>query len=102
MISDYYTQNFTVTRISSSIDSDNFDIQSPVVYYSGKGSLEPLNGNERVFNDKYESYSTHRLFCPIINILESDSITVESRNYYIDLIQNFRNHHLEIILIERK
>jgi hypothetical protein len=102
MIDKHFNTAFDIYRVSSSVDENNFDIQSDILYSTGKGFFEPLSGNERVINQKYESFTTHRLFTSIINITESDTLYIDSCAYNIDLIQNYQNDHLEIILIRKK
>lgn len=102
MIEKHYNQFFEVYRVSSSIDSNNFEIETQVVNSSGFGYLEPLSGNEIYISDKFQSRTTHRLFCPVISVTEKDSIYIGLDKYNIDLIQNLRNNHLEIIMILRK
>lgn len=103
IISRHYNQFFEVYTTSSSVDANNFEIESMVVTASGFGYFEPLDGNERYISDKYQSYTTHRLFCqPTVCVTEKDEIRISSTSYNIDLVQNLRNNHLELILILRK
>ena len=98
----YFTTDFQIYRPSGSIDANNFEIETDVLYLSNKGFFEPLTGAEIYTNDKYEARTTHRLFTYILDIVEKDVITIGSNTYNIDLVQNFLNDHLEIILILRK
>lgn len=102
MIQKHYNQFFEVYRVSSSIDSNNFEIETSAVASSGFGYLEPLYGNEVYTSDKYQSKTTHRLFCEPMDIKEKDEIKISTNVYNIDVIQNYRNHHLELVLILRK
>ena len=102
MISDYFTTSFTTNRVSSSVDENNFDIQTDVTNLTSKGFFEPLTGRERIYNDKYEATTTHRLFTPVLDIVESDTIIINTLSYNVDLIQNYMDRHLEIYLIQRK
>ena len=97
-----YTTTYSVYRVSSSVDINNFEPESLELYSTKKGLLEPLAGNERYMSDRREAYTTHRLFTGIVSVTESDEIHIGSYVYDIDLIQNFRNNHLELILILRK
>ena len=102
MIDKHYNIGFNIYRVSSSIDANNFEIETQSLNLSNMGYIEPLSGNERYMSDKKEAYTTHRLFCKILDVVESDEIHVGSDTYDIDLIQNFRENHLELILILRK
>lgn len=102
MINDYYTTTFSIYRVSSSVDVNNFLIETMSLFSTSKGFFEPLSGNERYLSDRKQLHTTHRLFSPVINATEKDEIHMGSNTYDIDLIQNFQNNHLEYILIERK
>jgi hypothetical protein len=102
MIEKYYNNFFEVYRVSSSINENNFEIENRIVNSSAFGYLEPLSGTEKYISEKKQAYTTHRLFCPIIDIIEKDEIHIGSNIYDIDLIQNQHNNHNEIILLLRK
>lgn len=101
MNSNRFTTNFDVYRLSSSVDANNFEIETEVLNLSSKGFLDPLTGAEVFLNDKEEVRTTTRLFTPIMDIVEKDVIKIGSYSYDIDLIQNFYNDHLEITMILR-
>lgn len=101
-IRNHFNTEFSIYRISSSIDVNNFEYETEVLYTKDKGYIEPLSGNERYISDKWQALTTYRLFCPVIDITESDEIEIGSEKYNIDLIQNMRNNHLEIYLIGKK
>lgn len=98
-IDNYYTDTVHVLRPSGSnaggVYIETFTTQSTVV-----GVVEVLDGSERYMNNKKEKLVTHRLFCPVIDVDVKDKILIDSTNYEIDFIGSYRNHHLEIILLE--
>ena len=106
MIQDYYTTSFESYRVSSSVDANNFEIETDVINLSGSGRFEPLSGAERYFSDKKEAYTTHRLFCEVLDIVEKDTIKINSLDYDIDAVSSQEDaslqHHLEIILIGKQ
>lgn len=98
-----YKYSFDVIRLSSSVDENNFEIESEVTNSSdNKCYLEPLTGQERYYNDRKELYTTHRIFTDMVDVTEKDVLQISGSSYDIDLIQNFDNNHLELILIARK
>jgi head-tail adaptor len=69
-----------------------------------KGRLSSLPVAERMSADKLTTYASHRLFCDVISISESNRIrnSDSTRYFQIKGIVNPSNasHHLEIDLLE--
>lgn len=103
MITDFYTTDFSIYRVSSSIDVNNQEIETNEFHLSSSGRFEPLSGVERYFSDRKEAYTTHRIFCDVLDIVEKDTLQIDGVDYGIDavLIQTDRTNenHLEISLI---
>jgi len=68
-----------------------------------RGRLSSLPVNERMSADKLTVFASHKLFCDVISISESDRIRNDTRYFEIKGIvqpSNLSNGHLEITLLE--
>lgn len=101
MIENMYTDPFEVWRTGVSQDGGGAVTRTPSLHLSGAGRLEPVAGNERLYSQKMEAYSTHRLYCPLMDIVETDLIRVNGSDYQVFLIERYdkgNQPHLEIFL----
>ena len=69
-----------------------------------RGRLSSLPVNERMSADKLTTFASHKLFCDVISISESDRIRNSESTRYFEIkgIVNpsNSNHHLELVLLE--
>lgn len=99
-IGSFYTAGFKIKR--QSLQNDGGGVFSPVFtdYLNITGRLRPLTGNEILANERIGLKTSHRFYCDVISVIETDRIydSSSSKSYDIKFIKNpmGMNHHLEI------
>lgn len=82
-IDSYYKSGFTVKRVTNVDDGAGSFTEQLSDLVSTYGRMRPLNGNEILANDKLNYRTTHRFYCPVIDIQPEDKIyDATSEKYY--------------------
>lgn len=99
-IDSYYKSGFTVKRVTNVDDGAGSFTEQLSDLVSTYGKMRPLSGNEILANDKLNYRTTHRFYCPVIDIKPEDKIydSTSEKYYEVKSIKNpmEMNVHLEI------
>lgn len=104
MISKYFKQNFVRERKSISRDKYGAEIitypESDWLYFRGIINTLSISEFKQVAAGKETIIGSHKLYCPVIDIKETDRIRFNGEYYEIISIKNPMsfNRHLEIEL----
>jgi head-tail adaptor len=100
MITDFFDQTITIQHQVSSFDANGELVReySTDSFTTTLGHIEDISGMERVLQNKERINTTHRMFCPVITLEETDRITYGTSTYEIRHIGNRRNRFLSIDL----
>ena len=105
MITDYFTSDITIKRISRTSDGAGAFNETTTTIGIIKGRVSPISSNKIVEFNK-ETYTIDaRLYCNVgENIIEGDSIEFAGEKFIAMSPLNIMNlnHHLEVDLIRKK
>lgn len=99
MIQDFYTKTFEIKRLTQTNDNGILT-ENLTTHLTIKGKMRSLTGYEILQNEKLNYTTTHRFYCDVYDIKNTDKIydLSENKMYDIKSIRNpFEiNRHLEI------
>jgi len=97
----FYTDTITRKRPTLTKDSYGEKIASAPVEITFEGSFQAKSGNRDWSDNLLASRFSHRVYCDIIeDIVDTDVINFDSKDYRIVFIDNNLDHHWEIDLEE--
>ncbi len=99
-IDSYYKSGYTIKRVTSVDDGAGSYTEQLSDLVSTYGRMRPLSGNEILANEKLNYRTTHRFYCPVIDIKPEDKIydSTSEKYYEVKFIKNpmEMDSHLEI------
>lgn len=99
-IDSYYKSGYMIQRPVSTVDAGGAPIESFSDLTSTYGRLRPLSGNEILANEALGLKTSHRFYCPVLDVVEKDRIydSNKSKTYEIKFVKNpmEMDSHLEI------
>lgn len=99
-IDSYYKSGFTIKRAVNTVDAGGSPIETFSDLSITYGRMRPLNGTEILANEALGLKTSHRFYCPVIDVVEKDRIYDSDRNktYDIKFVKNPMDwdSHLEI------
>ena len=100
MISKYYESGIVIQRLTQVSNGMGGYTDTWSTHLTINGRIRPLNGNERLSADKTTLFATHRLYCDVIDIKESDRVLYNSKIYQVKFVSNVMNfdRHLQVDL----
>lgn len=88
MIENYYDTDGVIQRKTSTKNGIGGQTESWVNHLTLKGRLRLLNGDKKVSGNKKTIDATHRWYCDVVDILETDRLIVKGKTYLIKFIDN--------------
>lgn len=105
-IESYLVSGYEIKRVTKVDDGAGSWTEQLAKVSDTVGRLRPLNGNEILANEKLNLITSHRFYCPVIDVNEGDYIydTVKSWLFEVKFIKNpmQMDEHLEIDCLFKK
>lgn len=99
-IDSYYISGFIIKRPVETNDGGGVMVLSFSDLLTTSGRMRPLTGNEILANEALGLKTSHRFYCPVIDVNEKDRIYDSNKNktYEIKFVKNpmEMDDHLEI------
>ena len=99
-IESYYKSGYTIKRVTNVPDGAGAYTEQLADVVSTYGRLRPLSGNEILANEKLNYRTTHRFYCPVIDVKPEDKIydSNSEKFYEVKFIKNpmEMDSHLEV------
>jgi hypothetical protein len=99
-IDSYYKPGYTVKRPVESNDGGGVIVLTFADLVNSSGRMRPLTGTEILANEALGLKTSHRFYCPVIDVVEKDRIydSNKSKTYEIKFVKNpmEMDDHLEI------
>lgn len=87
MIQDYFIPGFEIKRATETSNGGIVE-QSYLTIATVYGRMRPLSGTEIYRNEKNNYITTHRFYCNVIDIENSDLISKDGKTYEVKLKVN--------------
>lgn len=105
-IETYWVSGFEIKRVTKVDDNAGSYTEQLSKVSDTVGRLRPLSGNEILANEKLNLITSHRFYCPVIDVNEGDYIydTVKPRLFEVKYVRNpmDMDEHLEIDCLFKK
>lgn len=99
-IDSYFKPGYSIKSVTNTPDGAGSFTKTYTEHANVSGRMRPLTGSEILANEKLGAITTHRFYCPVITVAETDRIYDENndRIYDIKFIKNpmEMDDHLEI------
>lgn len=99
-IDTYYKSGFTIKRPIPSVDSGGSPVETFSDFLTTSGRMRPLTGTEILANEKLGLVTSHRFYCPVIDVEEKDRIynSTTENTYEVKFVKDpmEMGDHLEI------
>ena len=89
-INDLYNSGYIIKRPTNVSDGAGSTTPGLTVVCTTDGRMRQLNGNEVIANDKLGQQTSHRFYCPIIDLKFLDRILnpTDNKYYEVRLVNN--------------
>jgi len=87
-IEKFFTTGITVQRRTITRDAAGGTIETWADHLSISGRIRQLSGDDRLSADKDTVFATHRMYCMLADIVETDRVVFSGITYAIKFIEN--------------
>ena len=96
-----YFEDILIKRLTTTVGTFGNTVLTWSDLTTIQGYIRTLNGGERVSTDKVTLYSTHKMYCYVVDVIEADRIVYKGHLYDVKLIDDKREfYQVDLELIE--
>ena len=96
-----YFEDILIKRLTTTVGTFGNTVLTWNDLTTIQGYIRTLNGGERVSTDKVTVYSTHKMYCYVVGVIEADRVVYKGHLYDVKLIDNKREfYQVDLELIE--
>jgi len=90
-VNDFFTSTITVQRAVNVPDGLGGYTTGWTAHLVTPGLVRPLRGSEKLVGGKLAARSTHRMYCPVIDITADDRVVFDGATYGVTFVDNPMN-----------
>ncbi len=97
-LENYYNISITTSRVTTATGTMLQTTDTWADNLTILGAIRPLKIHEQVKDNKMAVVADYRMYCSVVDILETDRVVADSITYEVKSVKNItvKSHHLEL------